>query len=219
MARNPTSNQSKASWWNSLPEKFTVALVTAMGTVLVTMGGPALKDYAWKTSNKTNLSEKAVAFQQSMWLANNQCVADPSAAMWHDSDRGRKIDAVICPETGDIVVTMRDRSGRLVQGFADLSELKGQYEMHSRPVEQVLREIGIGSAYARESRFGIAHGGGSQQLAQTVMCQMMMQDGRSLRRRLAVGPNQCVEILIDTFTGRVIYQRAIPCVPNCAQNV
>lgn len=214
----PIKNKS-GNWLQSLPEKFAVAAATALGTFMITTGVPAINDQVFKHANSTTLSEQSVAFQREMWKENDRCPVDPTSAIWHPSDRGRKIDATICPETGDIAVTMRGANGRIVQGFIDLSDLKGQFDVKPDQFASAFNGIFIGTASASVSEKTTPSVGNRILLAQAVLCQLFLPDGRGLRRRLILGPNQCVEILIDTYTGRVVSQRPIPCVPNCAVNV
>lgn len=221
MARRAVPSRPDAnpvSWWRSIPEKVGLAAATALGTALVTLAAPEVKERFWKEANATGVSEKSVGFQRAMWKANANCAGDPNP-MWHNSEHGRKIDVTVCPGTGDLLIQMRNHVGKQLQWFADLSELKNQFE--ERDIRTALTPFDLfgGRAWA-SGRQATSHASPSEtRLAQHVICQIFLPDGRGLRRRIMVGPNQCVEIIIDTFTGQIVSQRPIPCVPNCAVNV
>lgn len=208
----------RASWWRSIPEKFGVAAATAAATTLVTVAGPPAANavYAWAYDLGEVTAEQA-EFQQSRWLGNPTCAN--SQPVWHDTQGGRQIDATICPGTGHILIAMRNSLGQQVQWWPNLEPVEQQL----RPPESPRGLAALIESPAYAGSLSAPRAGAAPLsrpvFAQNVLCQTLLADKRSLRRRLVVGPNQCVEVILDTFTGQVVQQRPIPCNPNCAVNV
>jgi hypothetical protein len=201
----------KPRWWETASEKAIVAAATAFITGLVAVAGPPVKNWAYAVINHTDgATADETAFQASRWARNPQCGV--SQTLWHPASSERQIDATICPGTGDILVVMRDEWGRQLQWWPDLQGLTRQFNApQGGPVQLSFLE---GTAVAAVPVSIVRPAG--QQVAQAVICQMFMPDGRTLRRRLQVGPNQCIEVIIDSYTGKVLSQRSIPCISNCA---
>lgn len=213
-SRRRRSAARRQGLWASISEKVVVAAVTAVATGLITLAGPPIRDRLFSAINETDGVTRAEAeFQQQKWAINETCAN--SQPIWHETARGQKIDATICPGTGDILLVLKDSSGRQIQWWSDNRSLTRRFSTNS-DLAELLSDAIVAPAYAaspvREDFRG-------PRLAQNVLCQMMLPDNRGLRRRLVVGPNQCVELIIDTWTGAVVSQRRIPCVQNCAVNV
>lgn len=211
----PTPAPDKNSWWESISEKVIVAVVTAIATGLLALVGPPLKDWMYSAFNDTRgTSEAETNFQQSKWLANPKCaIAQP---LWHEADSGRQIDATICPRTGDILAVMRDTNGRQFQWWPNVQGLTRLFDVTTASAAQ---NFVVPAAMAQEiSRQPLPTPPAQRAIAQNVLCQLLLPDRRGLRRRIIVGPNQCVEEVIDTYTGMLVSRRPIPCLPNCAVN-
>jgi len=211
-ARRSTSG--RLGWWHNTSEKVLVAVSTAFVTGLLTLAGPPLNDWVFAKINDTDgVTPKEAAFQSERWARNSTCAN--SQPVWHETNLGHEIDATICPGTGDILLVLRDLSGRQIQWWSDNRSLADRFSNKAGLADAVL---GVLAAPARAATAS-AEPARAPQLAQNVLCQMMFPDNRGLRRRLVVGPGQCVEIVIDTWTGTVVSQRRVPCEPNCAVNV
>lgn len=210
----PPSNP-RTSRWRGVPENVAIAAVTAAVTTFITVAGPPIGNWLYSAINRTNgLTAEQASFQQSRWLNNPTCAnAQP---VWHDTQGGRQIDATICPGTGDILVAMRNGLGKQIQWWPNLQSVSQQFDESGggRGLAALIE------APARAATLPVsAYGGERPKLAQNVLCQWLLPDKRGLRRRLVVGPNQCIEVVVDTFTGQVVSQRPVPCVPNCSVNV
>lgn len=195
---------------HSVSEKAAVAAVTALVTGLLTLAGPPLHDWAFSAINETEgVSPSEAKFQQEKWQQNASCAnVQP---VWHETGSGAKMDATICPGTGDILLVLKDHTGRQTQWWSDNRSLTDRFS----------KNVGV-AAILHDALFSPAHAQNSthaQRSAQNVMCQIMLPDNRGLRRRIMLGPDHCVELIIDTWTGNVVHQRRIPCVPNCMVNV
>jgi hypothetical protein len=114
---------------------------------------------------------------------------------------------------------MRDSLGKQVQWWPNLQGVEQQFEEKdmSRGLASLLE--GAARAQTMPASLRAPQRSAHPAFAQNVLCQMLLPDKRGLRRRLVVGPNQCIEQIVDSFTGQIVSQRPIPCVPNCAVNI
>lgn len=208
------SEDSNLPWWKRASEKVIVAVATAFVTGVVTIAGPGINDWIFSIANDTGgVSEDEAEFQRITWISNKNCAN--TQPVWHDTSDGYKIDATICPETGDILLVLKDSNGRLFQWWNDNRRITDRFGSEYSSASALLRLLeSPANAAVKDGRQNAGF-----RIAQSVLCQIMLPDNRGLRRRLLVGPNQCVEIIIDTWTGRVVSQRRIPCNSNCAVNV
>lgn len=193
-------------WRKWIAHPLFVAIAGAAATQL-----PTAYDWTWAKLNGTgNNSQQWIAGQQAKWAANNKC--GKAAHIWHETDSSVEIDATICPGTGDILVALRDRRGKMTQGWPSLEKLQNDL---SGSVGQNSASLFESAAYASITTLNQSRPKksttGQTQLAQQVACQVYVSE-RILKRRI-VGPGSCVDEYIDTYTGQVI--KTAPCTGSC----
>lgn len=168
------------SWWQIVTQNAAVAAAGALATALVTVGGPAIAKLIEKSAKEPKFTVEEKAFQDQMWIRNPDCTPSLSP-VWHPGEGGKRIDATICPRTGDIIVAMQDNLGRQFQYWPDLTPLVEKFKVSAPRNEaeesRLFSKIFFSTAFANENtsdpkRFN---------LAQNVMCQIMLPDGRGLR--------------------------------------
>jgi hypothetical protein len=141
--------------------------------------------------------------QQDAWRANLTCSAAPFD--WYSTPENLKVDATIC-NSGDIFVRVSTpRQGNFYQ-WVLLNSIVKDTKTASLPL--------ISSAYANtnwraEGGFQVASGE-----AATVVCQVFMPDGRTIKRHVST-PQGCYDEYVDTYTGAVTRSAQVQCRTTC----
>lgn len=183
--------QIPTKWWQwvLLYPTFLVAIIGAIPTFVREY--KALK--IGVESDKVSMAEQ----QNQMWRKNLACSAAPFK--WYKNNHNIQIDGTIC-KSGDVLVRVETPDNR-----------KGFWWV---PVDEILQTSSnlswIPNAYAdtfNDDRLYVA-----QSDAQ-VVCQRFVGDGRLLRR-IDTG-QQCIDEIVNTYTGQVIQQNPAPCDPRC----
>jgi hypothetical protein len=143
--------------------------------------------------------------QQDAWRANLTCSAAPFD--WYSTPENLKVDATIC-NSGDIFVRVSTpRQGNFYQ-WVLLNSIVNDTKTASLSL--------IPSAYAAgktnwrtEGSFQVASGE-----AATVVCQVFMPDGRTIKRHVST-PQGCYDEYVDTYTGAVTRSAQVQCRTTC----
>lgn len=197
---------SSGGFWRRASQS---SLLAAVAGAFIGGTAPVAADKAWSVVNDTDVSRTVALQNQAKWRENKGCAA--TEEMWHPVRNDMQLDATICPGTGDILVTIKDRNEMPTFYWWSLDMAAPELE-RSAGISSLI----VGTAHAAVPPVNatpLRAPTGATQFAQAVMCQVQLSD-RLLKRRLRRGDG-CVDIIIDTFTGQTIRVEAAPCDGNC----
>lgn len=204
--RSTPSHSSSIRWWQWVimyPSLF----VALMGNV------PNLQD-AWtamQTGIPFNLARQA-RVQAELWERNQDCIGEDHPVSQSQTNE-LAISVMSCP-TGDLLVSLKDANPH------DRSQLKPirQWVEFTTDTERVasrrtslLPQLFVSSAIAAtlnhtsQSGNSLNHENATQIAQTTVVCQKMLGEGRILRKLRDANGN-CIDEIVNTFTGEVISQ-------------
>jgi hypothetical protein len=184
--KNSSSTNATRWWqWMLLYPSLAVTIVTAVPTWI---------DHV--QAMKIGVSSRDLAQaqeQRRLWETNLEC-AQVQEIQRIKTNHNAEVGARVCP-TGDVLLQMKQPDAER-PSFHWVSAKT----IEQRQVSMVLRP---GSAYAASRDMAVV------QVSQSVVSQRWLQPGL-LKQRVRQGPG-CFDLVINTYTGRVVRQSPIAC--------
>lgn len=196
--RSPAIEDKPKPWWQQflIYPALVIALIGAVPNYWD-------KYQAWAKGVEQD-ELKAALRRNALYQDNLECLK--VAPQWVETKNRMRVDATICDETGDLVVTYawgKDFEVRATE-FVSKRDLQG----HEGRVAKTASGGWLSTAHAAVLPVEIA------QAQEQIICQRWLQEGRLLQR-LRTAHGTCIDQIVNTYKGMVESRRPAPCDPQC----
>lgn len=150
--------------------------------------------------------------QAKYWLANVDCM-EPSRSLTASQPDGLSVNAMLCPKTGDMLVSLQDANPNDVKKVDPVRRWVKMTNDSENALSSFLMPSAIAASIPNFSEQTNQRNG--EAIAQvTVLCQKLLGDNQILRR-LKYADGRCADEVVNTLTGEVVSTAAAQCSAGC----
>ena len=209
IATHDAATDAPVGFWQRLGRSpVAIAAVAA----LVTASAPKLIEIGFQFVNGTSQSRAESAEQNALWDRNPTC--GQSSPVWRPGRHGAEVDALICDNTGDVLVAAKTPTGNVKKYFVPVEKVAGWGDKDTTLAALTL----AGAAYAATALPGeraTPLPRGVEVAADVVQCQKRIDD-RTIMRHIRTDSGQCFDVYYDTLQGGQEVKRVpVPCRAQC----
>lgn len=200
-SRADPASDGPSKWWQWL------LVYPALGLAIIT-AVPEWSKAVWSTWNATEGRPAEEALRQNeLWRRNMRCLMAPFE--WYVTPHNVKVDTTTC-RSGDVLIRAETPDRNTVMYWAAIDDV-----LATVPGQKsgLIRSANADILRFPDERRARTAPAGLTQYAQTVVCQHFV-DNRVIVRHIHAA-NGCFDEYVDTYTGRVINVRQVPCRPPC----